>query len=76
MPDTGPQAGAEGIFEDLKGKVKEVTGRISGNENLEREGEAQQDKAEAEREVAKKEAEAEAARAEAKVHEARQKAEQ
>jgi uncharacterized protein YjbJ (UPF0337 family) len=76
MPDTGPQAGVEGVVEDVKGKLKEATGTLLGNDSLKREGEAQQDKAEAERDVAVKEAEAEKARAEAEVHEARQKAEQ
>ena len=56
------------------GKVKEAAGAITGNDDLKREGEAQQDKADAQRDVAQKEAEAEAARGEAKTHEARQKA--
>lgn len=51
--------------------MKEAAGKLTGDESLEREGQAQQDKAEAQREVATKEAEAEKARAEAAVHEAR-----
>jgi len=76
MPDTGPQAGVEGVVEDLKGKAKDVAGSITGNEKLEREGEAQQSKAQAEREVAEHEARAEAARGEAEVQEAQQRANQ
>jgi uncharacterized protein YjbJ (UPF0337 family) len=74
--DSGPEAGAKGIVEDVKGKAKEVIGKVSGNENLEREGTAQQDKAEAEREVAKREAQAEKARADAEFHEAEQRVHQ
>jgi uncharacterized protein YjbJ (UPF0337 family) len=74
--DSGPKAGAEGVVEDVKGKAKEVIGKLTGNEELEREGGAQQDKAEAERDVAKREAQAEAARAEAELHEAEQRVHQ
>ena len=74
--DSGPEAGLSGIVEGVKGKAKEVAGAVTGNEGLEGEGKAQQDKADAERDVAKKEAEAEAARAEADTHEARQRAEE
>jgi uncharacterized protein YjbJ (UPF0337 family) len=66
---SGPRAAVDGIVEDVKGKAKEVVGRISGNEDREAEGKAQQDKAAAERTVAEKEAQAEKARAEAKAHE-------
>jgi len=71
--DTGPKAGLKGVVEDVKGKAKEVIGKVTGNDDLEREGSAQQDKAESEREVAKREAQAEAARAEAETHEAEQR---
>ena len=74
--DSGPKAGVEGVVEDVKGKAKEVIGKLTGNEELEREGGAQQDKAEAERDVAKREAQAEAARAEAELHEAEQRVHQ
>ena len=74
--DSGPEAGAKGIVEDLKGKAKDAIGNLTGNEGLEREGEAQQAKADAERDVAAKEAEAEKARAEAKAQEAQQRANQ
>ena len=76
MPDSGPKAGVSGVVEDVKGKAKEAAGAVTNNDRLEREGEAQQSKAEAERHVAKKEGEAETARAEAEAQEAQQKANQ
>jgi len=74
--DSGPEAGAKGVVEDVKGKAKEVIGKVTNNEDLEREGGAQQDKADAERDVAEKEAAAERARAESEVHEAEQRMQQ
>ena len=74
--DTGPEAGAKGVVEDAKVKAKEAAGVLTGNDDLENEGEAQQDKAEAKREASQKEAEAEKARAEAKAEEAEQKSHQ
>ena len=74
--DSGPEAGAKGVVEDLKGKAKEVVGEITGDDSKEREGRAQQEKAQSERDVAKHEAEADAARSEAAVHEAEQRAHQ
>ena len=76
MGDTGPESGAKGAVEGIKGKAKEAAGVVSGNTDLEREGEAQQDKAESQRDVAAKEAEAEKARGEAAGHEAEQRANQ
>ncbi len=76
MGDTGPESGAKGATEGIKGKVKEAAGTVTGDPDLEREGEAQQDKAEAQRDVAAKEAEAEKARSEAAGHEAEQRASQ
>ncbi|WP_156686896.1 microaggregate-binding protein 1 [Mycobacterium sp. Marseille-P9652] len=73
---SGPQEAVEGIVEGAKGKVKEVVGAVTGSNDLLREGQAQQDKADAQREAGKKEAEAEAARKAADANEARQKAEQ
>lgn len=73
--DSGPEAGAKGMVEDVKGKVKQAAGRVVGNDALRREGEAQQDKADSQQEVAQKEAAAEKARAEAAVDEARERAE-
>ena len=74
--DSGPEAGAKGVVEDLKGKAKEVVGEVTGNESKEREGRAQQEKAQSQRDVAKHEAEADTARSEAAVHEAEQRAHQ
>jgi uncharacterized protein YjbJ (UPF0337 family) len=70
---SGTRADAEDIVEDVKGKAKQVVGEVTGDESLEREGRAQQDKAEAQREVAKHEAEAEKSRREAALHEAEQR---
>jgi uncharacterized protein YjbJ (UPF0337 family) len=74
--DSGPEAGAKGVVEDLKGKAKDAIGNLTGNTDLEREGEAQKAKADAQRDVATKEAEAEKARAEATAQEAQQRANQ
>ncbi len=71
--ESGTRAGAEGILEDVKGKAKEVAGEVTGDESLQREGRAQQDKATAQRDVAKHEAEAEKARSDAALHEAEQR---
>ncbi len=65
----------EGAVEGVKGKAKEVAGKWTGRADLHREGEAQQDKADAQRDAAKKEAEAESARGAAKANEKRQAAE-
>ena len=74
--NSGPEEAVKGVVEGVKGKAKEVIGVVAGRDDLQREGQAQQDKADAQREAAKKEAEAEAARAEAKANEEREKAEQ
>jgi uncharacterized protein YjbJ (UPF0337 family) len=74
--DSGPESGAKGVVEDVKGKVKEAAGALSGKDELRREGEAQQEKAAAQREVAVKEAEAEKARATATAREAEQRSHQ
>ena len=71
--DSGPESGAKGVVEDIKGKAKEVIGEMTGDNSKEREGRAQQEKAQAQREVAKHEAKADAARFEASVHEAEQR---
>ena len=76
MGDSGPEAAAKGVVEDVKGKAKEAVGAVTGNTDLEREGEAQQEKADAKRDVAEHEAKADAARAEAEAHEAEQRAAQ
>lgn len=73
---SGPQEAVEGAVEGIKGKAKEVGGTIAGRDDLVKEGQAQQDKADAQRDAGKKEAEAESARAGAKAAEERQKANQ
>ncbi|MHA7651664.1 microaggregate-binding protein 1 [Mycobacterium sp. ML4] len=73
---SGPQEGIEGVVEGVKGKAKEVIGAVTGRDDVKREGQAQQDKADAQRDAAKKEAEAEAARGGAEAAEERQKANQ
>jgi uncharacterized protein YjbJ (UPF0337 family) len=50
---------ASGAAEKVKGLAKEGFGKVTGNENLKAEGEAQQDKAEAQAQSAKHEAKAE-----------------
>ncbi len=74
--DSGPESAAKGVVEDVKGKVKEATGALSGQDELRREGQAQQEKASAQREVAEKEAEADKARAKATAREAEQRSHQ
>jgi uncharacterized protein YjbJ (UPF0337 family) len=74
--DSGPEAGAKGVVEEVKGRVKQAVGDLSGDDRLRNEGRAQQEKADAEREVAEKEAQAEAARAKAEAKEAEQRSHQ
>ncbi|CAM5293089.1 CsbD family protein [Mycolicibacterium aubagnense] len=73
---TGPEEAVRGVVEGVKGKAKEVLGTVTGRDDVVREGQAQQDKADAQRDAAKKEAQADAARAGAEVAEKRQQAEQ
>lgn len=73
---TGPTEGAKGVVEDIKGRLKEAVGAVTGDDSKVREGQAQQDKAAAQREVAEKEAAAERARGEADVHEMRERTHQ
>lgn len=73
---SGPKEGLEGVVEGAKGKAKEAIGTVTGRSDLTKEGEAQQDKAEAQRNAAKKEAEAESARGSAKTAEQREKSNQ
>ena len=74
--ESGPEAGVEGVVEDVKGRAKEAAGAVTGNEPMKQEGQAQQDKAAAQRDVAAKEAEAEKARAAARAAEAEQQSHQ
>jgi uncharacterized protein YjbJ (UPF0337 family) len=76
MAESGPKAGAKGVFEDIKGKAKEVAGNVTGNDEMADEGRAQQDKARAARDVAEHEAKADAARSEQSLHEAEQRVHQ
>ncbi len=48
---SGPQEGVEGVVEGVKGKAKEVIGAVTGRDDVKREGQAQQDKADAQRRV-------------------------
>lgn len=75
MPEqkSGPEAGAKGIVEQVKGKAKEAIGSLTDHDDLKREGQAQQEKADAQQDVARQEAKAEKARAEAEAHEAQQR---
>lgn len=74
--NTGPEEAVRGVVEGVKGKAKEVIGTVTGRDDVVREGQAQQDKADAQRDATKKEAEADAARAGAEGAERRQQAEQ
>ena len=67
------KAGFDGIVEDVKGKVKEIIGWVTGRPDVEAEGETQQAKARAERNRFEHETRAEAARAEATRREAEQR---
>ena len=73
---TGPEEGASGVTEEIKGSAKKVAGSLTGDKDMEKEGRAQQDKADAKRDAAEKEAEAEKARAQAKGNEAEQRTHQ
>ncbi|MDQ3569450.1 MAG: CsbD family protein [Actinomycetota bacterium] len=68
--EEGAQVGA---FEEAKGKIKQATGDLSDNPDLQREGEAQSEKGEAEKEATEARAEARARDAEAKAREAEQR---
>ena len=61
-----------GAFEEAKGRLKEAAGDLTGNPDLQREGEAQNEKGRAEREAAQARAEARAHEAKAEVHETEQ----
>lgn len=70
------QEGIKGAVEDMKGRVKETAGTFMGNDSMEREGAAQQDKAEAQQTVAEKKAQAEQAEREANAAEGRERSQQ
>jgi uncharacterized protein YjbJ (UPF0337 family) len=71
---TGPEAAASSTAERLKGGLKQAAGSVVGNENLRKEGAAQQDKADAESGVAREEAKADQARAKANAAERQERA--
>lgn len=71
---TGPEAGASAVAEKVKGGLKSAAGSVLGNEDLRKEGAAQQDKAAAEKGVAKEESKAEQSRARANAAEREQRA--
>jgi hypothetical protein len=73
---SGAEHGVEGIVEDVKGKAKEVIGKLTGKEHVEDEAGRSRRRQTRQRDVAQHEAQAEAARAEAATHEAEQRAEQ
>jgi uncharacterized protein YjbJ (UPF0337 family) len=76
MSDTGPEAAAKGVAEEVKGRAKEAVGAVTGNDSMKHEGEAQQRKADADRDVAEHEAKAEQARAASDAHEAEERSHQ
>ncbi len=45
--NSGAAEAVKGVVEDVKGKAKEAAGALAGLDDLTREGQAQQDKAEA-----------------------------
>ncbi len=65
-----------GIADKAAGFAKELTGTLIGNENLEKAGEAQQDKASEQLKAMRKEVEAQQHEAKADLDERRQKAAQ
>ncbi|HWF70789.1 MAG TPA: CsbD family protein [Mycobacterium sp.] len=73
---SGPEEGVRGVVEGVKGKAKEAAGAVLGQDDLSREGKAQQDKGDAQRDAAKREAEADAARGSANAAEKRQESHQ
>jgi uncharacterized protein YjbJ (UPF0337 family) len=64
----------DGLGEEIKGSAKKIAGQATGDEDLEREGEAQREKADAEREAEQREAEAAEKRTQARLAEAEQRA--
>ncbi|OQO90714.1 CsbD family protein [Saccharomonospora piscinae] len=70
------QEGIKGAVEDMKGRVKEAAGTFLGNDEMEREGSAQQDKARAQQEAAEKQEQAKQAQQDASEAEARERSQQ
>jgi len=65
-----------GAFEEVKGKVKEKVGDVTGKPDLQRQGEAQQAKGAEERREAQERAKAKAHEAKAEMHEQEQRSAQ
>jgi hypothetical protein len=70
---SGPQEAVRGIIEGVIGNAKQLIGTVLGRGDVVREGEAQQDKADAQRSAAKNELAAESARGAAKTAEKRER---
>lgn len=64
----------QGLGEEIKGSAKKAAGMVTGQDDLEQEGEAQRQKADAAREAGEKQAEAADARSDAEALKAEQKA--
>lgn len=64
----------QGVGEELKGSAKKVAGQVTGDERLEREGEAQREKSDKQREAEQAEAQAQEKRDEALRKEGQQRA--
>ena len=52
---SGTEEAVKGAVEGAKGKAKEVVGKVTDRDDLRREGQAQQDKADAQRDAGKQE---------------------
>ena len=63
-----------GVFGEAKGKDKEKVGEATNNPDLQREGQAQEDKGQAQREATQARVEAKAHEGKAKANEVRQEA--
>jgi uncharacterized protein YjbJ (UPF0337 family) len=72
MSESRAETGVRGVVEGFKGWSKRVFGQLTGRAGLEREGQAQESKADAEREALRHETEAARAKAEAEAREIRQ----
>ncbi|PXY34812.1 general stress protein CsbD [Prauserella coralliicola] len=70
------QEGLKGAVEDIKGRVKESAGALFGNDQIQREGGAQQDKARAQQDIAEHEERAKQAERDAAAAEARERGHQ
>lgn len=70
------EADSTGVGEELKGSAKKAAGQLTGDQRLEREGEAQRDKSDKEREAEQAEATAQQKRDEALRKEGEQRANQ